>query len=307
MKIRVIVNPKAGAGAAARKVAAVEAALRRAGVTHEVAVTTARGDATVLARRAREDGVDVIAVVGGDGTMNEVSQAYVDTEGSPLPGPDIALVPAGTGGDFRRSYDLGKDASQAVSRMLSAAPRPLDLGVMEFTGDDGRRARRAFVNIGSFGVSGKLDRLVDGGPKWLGGTAAFALATARALATYKNAPVSIRVDGQSWYEGRVVAGVIANGQYFGGGMHVAPDADPADGLLDVVVIGDFTLPQIAAQVRHLYAGTHLSLPLVKATRGKIIEAAPLDGRKVLIDCDGETPGELPLKAWVLPAALRIRA
>lgn len=261
----------------------------------------------MLARKARGDGVDVIAVVGGDGTLNEVGQAFIDAEGRPVEGPAIALVPAGTGGDFRRTYHLGKDAGEAVSRMLNAAPRPLDLGVMELTGDDGRPLVRAFVNIGSFGVSGKLDRLVDKGPKWMGGTAAFALATARALAGYRNAPVAIRVDGEPWYEGRLVVGVMANGQYFGGGMHVAPQADPEDGILDVVVIGDFALAQIAAQARHLYAGTHLSLPLVKATRGKTVDATALTDAPVFIDCDGETPGRLPLRAWIVPGALRIRA
>lgn len=300
-------NPKAGAGAAARKVPAIEAALRRAGVSHELAVTSARGEATALARKAREDGVDVIAVVGGDGTLNEVGQAYIDAEGTAVQGPAIALVPAGTGGDFRRTYHLGKDAAEAVSRMLTAEPRPLDLGVMELTGEDGRPLVRAFVNIGSFGVSGKLDRLVDKGPKWMGGTGAFALATARALATYRNAPVAIRVDGEPWYEGRLVAGVMANGQYFGGGMHVAPKADPEDGLLDLVVIGDFTLAQIAAQARHLYTGTHLKLPLVKTTRGKTVVAAALSDTPVFVDCDGETPGRLPLRAWIAKGALRIRA
>ena len=86
MKIRVIVNPKAGAGSAARKVSEIRRALKSRGVSCDIVETRGAGDATRLARTARIDEVEVLAVVGGDGTVNEVSQAYVDDEGAPLAG-----------------------------------------------------------------------------------------------------------------------------------------------------------------------------------------------------------------------------
>jgi diacylglycerol kinase (ATP) len=306
MKIRVIVNPKAGAGAAERKIPAVVRALRNASVIHDVAETRAPGDATELARRARLDGVDIIAVIGGDGTLNEVGQAYLDAEGEPVPGPALGLIPAGTGGDFRRALALDKDPEAAVRRLLSGRSRPLDLGVVDLTGERGEPVRRAFVNIASFGVSGRIDRLVNRSPKWMGGRVAFAIGTVRAMSTYRNALVSIQVDGKPFYEGRVVVVAIANGRFFGGGMQVAPKADIGDGLFDIVVIGDKTFAESLRGSSALYAGKHLDTPKVEWIRGSRVEATPLEAEPVYIDTDGETPGRLPLRARVLPGALEFR-
>jgi YegS/Rv2252/BmrU family lipid kinase len=281
--------------------------LKRHGLAYDIRETERPGDATRLAREAREEGIDLLAVTGGDGTMNEVVQAYVDDDGGPLPGPELALVPAGTGGDLRRTFHLGTDAAEAVSRIVHAPTRPIDLGVLRLTSDDGSPLLRAFVNIASFGVGGKIDRIVNDSPKWMGGRAAFLLGTARAMASYRNAPVTVDVDGQPWHEGRIVNVALANGQYFGGGMHVAPEADPADGLLDVVCIGDLSLLESATSTKALYEGTHLRLPKVRHTRGREITARPARaGDEVLIDLDGEAPGRLPLTARVLPGALRLR-
>lgn len=307
MKIRVIVNPKAGAGAARRKVPQIERALRNHGVSYDTVETRAPGDAADLSRRARNDGIELIVVVGGDGTLNEVSQAYLDEEGRIVPGPALALIPAGTGGDFRRTLGVEKDADLAVARLLASEPRSVDLGILELTGERGEPVRRAFVNIASFGVSGRIDRLVNESPKWIGGRAAFALGSVRAMSTYRNAPVTIKVDGKPWHEGRVVVGAIANGRFFGGGMQVAPEADPTDGRFDVVVLGDLTFAESVRIGPRLYTGKHLGSPRVLFTRGTVVEAAPLDDRPVYIDTDGETPGRLPLRATISPGALRFRA
>jgi diacylglycerol kinase (ATP) len=307
MKIRVIVNPKAGAGSAGRKVSQIRRTLAAAEMPHEIALTEAAGDATRLARDALRDGVHTIAVVGGDGTLNEVCQAYLDDDGNPLKGPALAVIPAGTGGDFRRTLELGKDAHLAVRTFLEREPRPIDLGVVEVTGDKGEPVRRAFVNIASFGVSGKIDRLVNETPKWMGGRAAFALGSLRAMSTYRNAPVSIRVDGSEWYEGRMVVTAIANGRYFGGGMQIAPNANPRDGLFDVVVLGDMNFAEALRIGPALYTGKHLGAAHVRETRGTTVEALPLGSSVVYVDTDGETPGRLPLKAWLIKDALSVRA
>ncbi|HEY1533359.1 MAG TPA: diacylglycerol kinase family protein [Polyangiaceae bacterium] len=308
MKLRVILNPTAGSGSAVRRLPTLKRLLEDRGIHAEIAETSKPGDATRLVHEARADGVECLAVMGGDGTLNEVSQGYLDAAGNPLPGPDIALLPSGTGGDFRKSFDLGSTLEEAVERLATAAPRPLDLGLLELSSHSGETIRRAFLNITSFGLGGLTDRLVNSGPKWIGGRAAFFMGTLRAMASYRNAPVRVKVDGEVCLEAPIVNVAVANGRFFGGGMKIAPDADPSDGLFDVVLLHDMTSVQSVALASRIYQGTHIGRPGVRVARGALIEAESLVPRaEVLIDMDGETPGRLPLVARVAKGALRIRA
>jgi diacylglycerol kinase (ATP) len=308
MKLRLIVNPTAGSGRAARRVPALKRVLDQHGIQAEIAETRAPGDATRLVHEARADGVECLLVMGGDGTLNEVSQGYLGADGEPLPGPDLALLPSGTGGDFRKSFDLGTEVEQAVERLKHAAPRPLDLGILELTAHSGETIRRAFLNITSFGLGGLTDRLVNSGPKWIGGRAAFFVGTLRAMVSYKNAPVRVRVDGKVCLEAPILNVAIANGRYFGGGMKIAPDADPSDGLFDVIALHDLSRAQGVALAHRIYQGSHVGQPGVRVARGAFVEAESLVPRaEVLIDMDGETPGRLPLSARIAQGVLRIRA
>lgn len=307
MKIHVVVNPKAGAGAALRRLPAVRRALAEAAADVDVARTEGPGDAARLAARARDAGAEIVVAVGGDGTLNELAQAYVGPDGEPVGGPALALVPAGTGGDFRRTLRIPEEPGAAVRRLLASEGRAVDLGVLQLTGHAGEPLRRAFVNIASFGVSGEIDRLVNAGPKWLGGRTSFAWGTLRAMTTYRNAPVAIRLDGADWYEGHIVVAALANGRYFGGGMKIAPAADPSDGLLDVVVAGDLGFSQALGLAPSLYRGGHVGHASVKTGRAREVEARALGRGPVLVDADGEAPGRLALHARLLPGALRFRA
>ncbi|HKY40230.1 MAG TPA: YegS/Rv2252/BmrU family lipid kinase [Polyangiaceae bacterium] len=307
MHLRVILNPTAASGGAARKKAGIVRALTVAGTAPEVVNTEGPGDAARLVREARRDGVECVVVVGGDGTLNDVSQGYLDEDGTVASGPDLALIPAGTGGDFRRTFGLSDSVEEAAARLLSATPRPLDLGILSVTSHEGATVRHAFINITSFGIGGLTDRIVNSSPKWMGGKAAFFLGTLRAMLVYKNAPVRVRVDGKVCLEAPVFNVALANGRYFGGGMMIAPDADPSDGLLDVVALHDLSRVQGIALAQHIYQGSHLGQPGVTVARGKRVEAEPLiASREVLVDMDGETPGRLPLSAELSPGALRLR-
>jgi YegS/Rv2252/BmrU family lipid kinase len=308
MKLRVISNPTAGSGSALRRLPELKRLLEDRGIHAEFAETQGPGDATRLVHQARADGVECLLVMGGDGTLNEVSQGYIDANGQPLPGPDIALAPSGTGGDFRKTFGLGGTLEEAVERLATAEPRPLDLGLLEITAHSGETIRRAFLNITSFGLGGLTDRLVNSGPKWIGGRAAFFLGSLRALVSYDNAPVRVRVDGEICLEAPIVNVAIANGRYFGGGMKIAPDADPSDGQFDLIAMHDLTRAQGVALAPRIYQGTHVGQPGVRVARGAVIEAEALVPRaEVLIDMDGETPGRLPLVARIARGALRIRA
>jgi YegS/Rv2252/BmrU family lipid kinase len=307
-RVRLVLNPSAGSGAAARRLPDILRAFNRHDLVYEVAKTTAPGDATRLSRAAFDDGVDIVAVAGGDGTVNEVAQAWLDARGEPRRGPALAVIPIGTGGDFKRTLGLTGSIDEAVDRMASSKGRRLDLAVMRLVGFDGADAVRAFVNITSFGIGGVTDRLVNEAPKWMGGRAAFFLGSARAMLSYRNAPVHVRVDGETFVQGPVFNVAVANGKYFGGGMMIAPAADPGDGLLDVVCLGDMTRREALSLSSKIYKGSHLGVPKVTSRRGARVEAeATRAACDVLIDMDGETPGKLPLSIRVVPGWIELRA
>lgn len=307
MRISLVVNPRAGSGRAARELAALRPRLDSSGLRYEVFETSGRGEATALARRAIDAGTDVLAVLGGDGTLNEVGQAYIDPEGAPRSGPPIALVPCGTGGDFPKSCAFARGGLEgALERLVRGRARPLDLGVVTLTSNTGNPVHRAFLNIASVGISGDVDERVERGPKWLGGKAAFLLGTVTSALSYRNVPIEIDVDGAPWHRGAVLITAIANGQYLGGGMHIAPRAELADGALDVVCVGDLSRGTFLRLFPSVYKGAHLELDAVRSTRGRLIEVRPIGGTApVLVDVDGETPGYLPLSARIFPGALRL--
>src|SRR5262249_37910051 len=153
--------------------------------------------------------------------------------------------------------------------LADAVPRPFDLGRISFARHDGRNEVRLFGNIASFGMGGVVDRIVNEGPKWLGGKTAVLLGSARASLSYKNVQGRVTVDGELMYEGPVFNVAVANGRAFGGGMFVAPEADPHDGLFDVVVLGDLSRFETTTLPRYIYNGTHIGRRHVLHRRGHV--------------------------------------
>jgi diacylglycerol kinase (ATP) len=306
-RVSVVVNPRAGSGSAGRQLRALRRGLDALGVSYEILATNERGHATSLALRAIEGGCEVLAVMGGDGTLNEICQAYVDAHGQPVQGPPIALFPSGTGGDFPRCRAfLGGGLKRALERLGSGKRSPLDLGVVTLHDMRGQSLRRGFVNIASIGISGAVDERVERGPKWLGGKAAFLIGTVGAALEYRNVAVEVEIDGKLWHRGPMLLTAIANGQFLGGGMRVAPHADPSDGLFDVICVGDLSRGKFLRLFPSVYKGAHLGLDSVRSQRGQAISVRAMDGQKpVLVDVDGETPGYLPFSARIFPGALQL--
>ena len=300
-------NPRAGSGAAKRQTPHIRRLLEEAGLAYDLFETNVPGDATRLMRNAIADRVSCVVVAGGDGTLNEVVQGFLDPNGQVMSGPELALVPIGTGGDFRRTLGLEQSVQQAIKRLTGTRRQSIDLGIANITTFQDKIETFAFLNILSFGLGGATDHLVNASPKWLGGKMTFLIGALRALATYRNQPVKLHVDGVLVYEGPMVNVALANGRYFGGGMHVAPNADPSDGLLDVIVIGDLPKTQAPGLMRQMYRGAHIGRPGVQQFRGKQVEATPFrPHEKILVDLDGETPGSLPLRARLTQHAITLR-
>jgi diacylglycerol kinase (ATP) len=226
-------------------------------------------------------------------------------------GPSLAFIPAGTGGDLRRNFGLSNDLEDAVLQLVAGERKPMDVGVLTSDGTadaSGARTTRAFFNVASVGISGLVCDLANDGSKLLGGRLTFFNTSLRATFKYRNVALRIAVDGQLVHEGPTYVAAIANGRWFGGGMQIAPDALTDDGLLDVVILGDYSTLGAIGLARSIYAGTHVSRSKTKVVRGRVVElfaAAPMPSH-ALVETDGEVPSvQLPLRVEIIPAAITV--
>jgi diacylglycerol kinase (ATP) len=303
-----VVNPHAGAGRAGARLDTLARCLRAEGGRFEVMRTERPGHATDLVRQALRDGASGVAVVGGDGTLNEAVNGYFGEDREPVaPGAWLAPLPCGTGGDFRRTLRIPRDPVAMARRMMRTAPRPVDVGSLRFRDPEGQPAHRFFINIASFGIGGLVDQLVNESPKWMGGTPAFFIGSLRATMRYRPQRVRICVDGGHAREMTILNLAVANGRFFGGGMHIAPRARIDDGLFEIVGLEAVDFGRQLALTPHIYRGTLLGRPGVFYERGRHVVAEPVEpGDAVLLDVDGEAPGRLPAELEVRHGALCLR-
>jgi diacylglycerol kinase (ATP) len=145
--------------------------------------------------------------------------------------------------------------------------------------------------------------------KLFGGAFAFAFHSAATMLRHRDVPVRLIVDGKDEGAEPISTVAVANGQYFGGGMWVAPDARVQDGQFDVVVLGTAPKGASLSKMKLIYTGKHVNEPHVRVLRGASVVAAPVAegrGRPILIETDGESAGRLPATFEILPKALNLR-
>jgi len=287
-----VVNPHSANGATRRLFLDAEPLIRSALPAMRYAFTTAPMHAAELAERAALDGADVVVAVGGDGTLNEVVGGLLASGRTAE--TSLAMLPSGTGGDFRRVAGFPREPEKIARYLAEAERRAIDWGMLEFVDPNGRERQRPFLNIASLGISGVVDKFVNSTSKALGGRVSFLAGTVRGMLSYRNVPIRVTVDGQLFFDGPTNLVAIANGQYFGGGMRVAPDAKLDDGQFDVVVFEDLTKLEFLALASVIYDGRHLGRPKVRVTRGTMVQVEAVGD--ALIDLDGEQVGRAPVRA-----------
>ena len=305
----VVVNPRSQNGALGKKWPDLSRVLHREMGAFEAVMTQAPGDATRLARAALTGGADVVVAIGGDGTIHEVVNGFFDEQEKPVkPGAALGLLPYGTGGDFRKTVKVPKELEDAARVIARGRRQTIDVGSLRYREGhaQGVERRSVFVNIASFGIGGLVDQIVNTSSKVLGGRVSFLMGTARAALRYKNQRVRLVFDGDedAFVETTINNVAVANGQYFGGGMHIAPEASLDDGQFDVVTLGDLTPFDFLRDGHRVYRGAHLDMAKVSFRRARRVDARPVDpDEDVLLDVDGEAPGALPASFTVIPRAL----
>lgn len=310
MKTIAIINPSSGNGRTGRARNKIAAALGRVCGPLTIAETSGPNEATHITHQALLDGFRQVVAVGGDGTINEVVNGFF-RNGMPVNADaQLALVTAGTGGDFRKTFGIGPDLSNAIDRIEHGQTRLIDIGRLSFVADERAQGVRYFANIASLGLSGEVVRRVNG-RRWtkrVGSRFAYSWASIQALLRYKGRPIRLKID-KTFDEVVTVSTVaICNGRYFGSGMCVAPDAEPDDGLLDIVILMSAPRHLLLRDMGKIYKGLHVHSPYVKVIRGRSVIATPVEatqGLPIFLDVDGEGLGQLPALFESVPRAIKL--
>lgn len=285
-RLTVVVNPKAGGGRAAKVLDGVRAALARWAEDVSVETTKSLEHAEELARSAVAAGRVTVAL-GGDGLVGRVAGAVARSGGV------LAVLPGGRGNDFARGLGIPRDPALAATALVAAVERRVDLP--EANGVP-------FVGIASLGFDSDV-QVIANRTTWLSGQSVYTYAALRGVAAWKPARFTVTIDGEPPLEHVGWTVGAANGPYYGGGMKFAPDADIADGRLEIVLVartGRFTFLRLFPRI---FSGRHVEVPYVQVRRGErlLVDA----DRPFQVYADGDPIADLPAEIVVRPGALRL--
>ena len=300
----VVVNLKAGH--TLRDWPKIKLALESVFPLMQVAESRAHGQTAQLVRAALKEGhLDIIAV-GGDGTINEAVNGFFENGVPVSPDAVFGFVSSGTHCDFRRSLGIKPGYEAGIARLKQARIRHLDVGHVACLSPKGEPVSRYFVNVASFGLSGRLAARLnrDGIARLFG----FGFQAAMALLSWR--PKRVRLFTDTGYD--EIAGItevaVANGRWFGGGLRVAPQAEPGDGLFDIVVMAGAPRQHILTAIKSWRGGTPPPDIALRQVRAAHLTAAPTveTHGAVFVETDGESVGLLPATFEILPGALNLR-
>ncbi|HEV8460815.1 MAG TPA: diacylglycerol kinase family protein [Gaiellaceae bacterium] len=292
-----LVNPASDNGATGKRWPELAHRAELLGLSGETLFSERPGHLIELARGAVERGAELIVVAGGDGTLNEAVNGVAGS------GVTLATIPLGTGMDFGRTYGIPTRFDDAVRVALDGETRTIDAGRVRYRTWAGEDAERWFANVGSVGMSGAVAQRANGMSKALGGKVTFFYALTRVFFEWQNTDVTVTFDDGE-RRGLMHDVIVANGMWHGGGMKVAPDALPDDGMLDVVLIGDVSKADFLTTAPKLYKGKHVHHPKVDVlrTRRVTVDAA----EHLPIEVEGEQVGTTPATFEAVAGALRVR-
>lgn len=321
-KVLVIVNP---ASARSRRAwPEIKDSLTQNGIPFDAYETTHAGDATDQTRRALGRQYEIIAVVGGDGTLSEAASGFfefqTDEDENAFHPPAsvketaaLAILPAGTGDDFARGLagtreSLEKWLEIFINHCRGESDNSRVIDVIQGRARGGEH-NFICLNVATIGLGAEVAaRVATQGAaiKRLPGEARFVAAACGALIAWRERRVRVRVDDDEVVEIPTNLLAVANSTHAGGGMLFAPAARVDDGLIDLMLTHELTRSTILRELPRIRRGEHLKNPRVQVVHAKHVRIENIEPQDaLLVEADGNLRGHTPAKFRILPRALRV--
>lgn len=279
LKIKIIVNPLSGREFGLEVVKNLIPLCSEEGWEMILNFTQKRGDGTLYAME--DSGEDLIACIGGDGTVNEVVNG-IYSSGRKTP---LAILPAGTVNDFGRYLNLPKNAKDFFRMIKKKRIVPIDIGVC---------GERAFINVCAAGLFTEIAYKVPESSKSLIGRLAYYLEAVKEVGQNLHSRKSFSLEVKSsntLIKTKAILFVVANTTSIGGMTKLAPEADIHDGLLDVLIFQDMQISEIIELLADIPWGKHSSNPNIIYFKTDDIMVS--SDKEILLDLDGEKGQHLP--------------
>ena len=288
-----ILNPVAGHGRSRRVFARLLDIFSQAPGIQVVTWQTARpGHARELAARAAREGYDRVVAVGGDGTVHEIINGLMDAGPALAPRVRLGVVPAGSGNDFARNLGLPASLPAMAQLLARGEAQAIDLG---------RVNGRHFANLAGVGFDAEVAAWANRVPKFIPGTFTYVAGVLALLARYRNARITIELDGQR-LERRAFLVAVGNGPRYAGGMVMCPGAAMNDGRLRVVICGDLSRGEIMRLLPTIYSGSHVRHPKVEVFDARQLRLTA--DRSLTVHADGEIVGSTPASFEIVQGAIQ---
>ena len=291
-RIRLVVNPSAGKGRALELLPQVVGTLRDGGADPEILLSRDFAEARTMIRRAVENAVDVLAVMGGDGMMHLGINATALAHLSGNSRTTLGMIPAGTGNDLCRGIGLDpQDAVAAAAIIAAGCTRAIDLA---------RVGDTYIATVLATGFDALVNRRANQMP-WPRGSTRYVAAVMAELPAFSPLHYRLTLDGQV-REQQATLVAIGNTNAYGGGMLICPTADPYDGLLDVTIIHPVSRLKLLRLLPETYSGKFVRHQCVEQLQ---VREVTVEGPGLVGFGDGEMIAAAPLRVCSIPQALPV--
>ncbi|MBQ8081136.1 MAG: diacylglycerol kinase family lipid kinase [Clostridia bacterium] len=285
--IAVVCNPIAGNGLSLTASAAVQTSLKGRDIPFTYLQSEHPRHATELAKQAALSGAATCIAIGGDGTLLEVAQGLYGTETA------LGIIPAGTGNDFIKTIGTPKETEKALDAILTLPPRKTDIVTLN---------DRVFLNETGTGFDVMVLDYAEKAKKYVKGLLPYLYGVLKTIFHYSGIHLTYQADDGKPVEKDILVLGAGNGRFIGGGIPIAPEAIPDDGLLDLVIVEEMRKLRMLSVLPGLMQGKILSFKETTFTR---IRSLLIEGKGLRINIDGEI---IPLdraEITVRPGALLV--